>query len=77
MDVLKQAKAYLAENAAESGADVLIDELITEVESLRASALCKHDYETRVSNERVYCHHCGQAEPPWRHYEDVTGFRYE
>ena len=34
-DILKRAKDYLAHNAAESGADVLISDLIDEVESLR------------------------------------------
>lgn len=36
MDIVEQAKAYLAQNAAESGADALIRELIAEVESLRS-----------------------------------------
>lgn len=36
MDIVDQAKSYLAANAAESGADVLIGELISEVERLRA-----------------------------------------
>lgn len=35
-DIVKRARNYLAENAAESGADVLIDELATEVTRLRS-----------------------------------------
>jgi hypothetical protein len=34
-DIVARAKDYLAHNAAESGADVLIKELCDEVESLR------------------------------------------
>jgi len=35
MDIVAQAREYLANNAAESGADVLIKELADEVERLR------------------------------------------
>jgi hypothetical protein len=41
MDIVTQAKDYLAQNAAESGADVLIAALVDEVERLRQLRLEK------------------------------------
>jgi hypothetical protein len=39
MELVKRARDYLANNAAESGADVLIGELADEIEVLRATIL--------------------------------------
>jgi hypothetical protein len=38
MDIAERAREYLANNAAESGADVLIAGLVAEVEALREAA---------------------------------------
>ena len=38
-DILERSRAYLAANAAESGADVLIAELIDEVDRLRRQVM--------------------------------------
>jgi hypothetical protein len=38
MDIVERARDYLSSNAAESGADVLIAELVAEVETLRDAA---------------------------------------
>jgi hypothetical protein len=35
MDIVKRARDYLALNAAESGADILIEEMADEIEQLR------------------------------------------
>ena len=37
MPILKRAREYLAANAAESGADVLIAEMVNEIERLRTA----------------------------------------
>lgn len=38
-DIVERAKLYLAHNAAESGSDALIMDLVAEIESLRKSWL--------------------------------------
>jgi len=52
MDVIDQAKAYLAANAAESGADELIRALIGE------ALLWKDRYEAAEGAARATEHHC-------------------
>lgn len=60
-DVVERARAYLDANAAESGADVLIDELANVIEIIRAA--CDHVFETQCAGETVYCHKCMAAKP--------------
>lgn len=43
-DIVRQAKSYLKANAAESGADVLIEEMVKEIEELWASLVKARDY---------------------------------
>ena len=55
MDLIQTAKTYLASNAAESGADVLIGDLVEEVERLRsvlteANNRWRHDFLQEVED---------------------------
>lgn len=56
IDVLERARTYLANNAAESGADELILELCAEVESLRkqwSEMACRILTQAQQTNEMV------------------------
>ena len=50
MDIVKQARDYLAQNAAESGADVLIAGMADEIERLRAVLLRAYKFVSPLSD---------------------------
>lgn len=53
-DIVKRARRYLAENAAESGADVLIDDLATELELARKALIAMVGFtKTKVAEGMV------------------------
>jgi hypothetical protein len=53
-DIVKRARGYLAENAAESGADVLIDDLVTELDLARKALIAMVGFtKTKVAEGMV------------------------
>ncbi len=61
MDIVAFAKSYLASNAAESGADELIRDLIIEVERLRVANVNRQIGANNTSSVLPRCRRCGKT----------------